>query len=197
MWLVFLFFILIGIIFSELKITLLEVSKNFKVKVSLNFFKIIPVFIIFLRKEGIYFCGKNISYKKFIKNEKVDELKKNIKEIILDRVRLKNKVNEQIEILKLVSLKINKINFTLKIGLKDIFLTNEVIVLFSTIIPIYLRNINNKKIKYRILPDFNKFKFEFKGKISVSIRFLVFLKLYLSRNKCIEEKKIARIGNLN
>ncbi|MCI8310057.1 MAG: DUF2953 domain-containing protein [Clostridia bacterium] len=188
MWLVFVFFIfvIIGLLLSNInlvirKIIFDEKHHEFNIDINFLFFKIIRIFSIHFDMNGVYFLNKKISYKKIITSEKFKTLKLDVK---------KTEVNEFIQILKELKIKINKAKFSLKIGAEDIFLTSLLVVIISSFISILFRikfiEFNLKNINYHILPEFNKFKIQFDGNITISLSVFLIIKIIL---KNLYEKK--------
>ena len=170
MWLVFLLFIfLLGIVFSNIEINLcniylLEKNYNFKISISLKLFGIFKILFVDLDRFGIKFFNKKIFFNKSNLLKKIDK--------------------ETFKLLENLNIKLKKVNFVLKVGLIDIGLTNIAVVIFSTIFPIYINNrIERKKVKYKILPEYNKLYIDFKGKFIVSMKFFKFIKFYLKNIK--------------
>ena len=177
MWLVFLLVILllIGIFFSDVevnlqKINILEKNYNFKIIISLKLFGILKILFIKLDKLGIK-----------ILNKKIKINKKNIKKI--DK--------KSFDLLKDMNLKLTKVNFNIKVGLIDITLTNISIILLSSFIPFLLKGrIKRKKIKYQILPEYNKFYLYFNGNFAISIKLYKLIEFYFKNiNLKIEHNK--------
>ena len=168
MWLVFLFSILIlGIIYSSLEakiysINILEKDYNFKVIISFKLFGILKIFSFRLDKIGIHFFSKKIVYKK-VDKEKID-----------------------FELFKQINLKLKKSYFTLRVGIEDVFLTNIVLVLLSSLIPVYAKEeIKKNNLKYKILPEYNKICLRLDGKINLSVKVFNLIKLYF-KNKTLK-----------
>ena len=82
------------------------------------------------------------------------------------------------------NIKFEKIFFTLKIGLDDIFLTNTVIVVIASILPLFFHDkVRRKNIKYEILPEYDKVQVHLLGKIRMSIKTSLLLRNYLKNIK--------------
>ena len=170
MWLVFLLLILlsIGIILSsvELKLVNINVSEkkyNFKIIISIKIFSFFKILFFSIDRFGIKIFNKKISIKKF-KMKKINK--------------------EAFELLKSLNVKLKKVNFNMEVGLVDIFLTNFFIILFSTIFPNLIKGrIKSKNVKYRVLPKYNKFYINFKGKFVISIKLLKLIKFYFKNIK--------------
>lgn len=163
MWLVFLLFLsiilLLGIIYSKIELDLqhiriTEKSIEYKLKASFKLFGLFTVIVVHFDEEGIKILKRKIDYKKMkMKNETIKFYKKLIR--ILKKV------------------KFDKINFVLKIGLIDVFLTNDVIVIISSAFPMVIKNkVKRKKLNYKILPEYNKLNFYLSGTIKFSIKSL-------------------------
>lgn len=159
-------FIILGIIFSEIKIDIkkieLNISKaNFDIKIGIYLFGFLKVFGIRCDKNGIKFLGKNFSYKKLFKLS--------FKEIIL-----KNLKKKDIKIAEELKFKINLAKFTIRVGVKDMFVTVFLVTLISSLIAIFIKDkiqkANINKINYKILPEFNKLEFYYEGNINISIK---------------------------
>lgn len=169
MWLVFLLLILlIGLIFASLEINLnkIDISKdnyNFKIVISLKLFGFFKILFFKLDRFGLKIFNKKIN---------------------VSRYNLKKIDKKSFNLLKDLDIKLKKVNFSLKIGLVDITLTNFSVILFSSFIPYFVRNrIKNKKIKYQVLPEYNKFYLYFKGNFAVSIKILTLIKFYFKNIK--------------
>lgn len=170
MWLVFLFFIiLLGITYSSIEVNLYNVSWvekrfDFKVKLYIKIFGIFKILVFNTTRDGFV----------FFKNIKKFSSKKDLKKIY----------NDYLDILKKFNVKIDKINFDLKIGLLDVALTNLALVILSSIIPFVVKDrVKRENLKYKIVPDYNKFCFNLNGKISFSMKTLRFVKLYFKNIK--------------
>jgi branched-subunit amino acid transport protein AzlD len=171
MWLVFLFFILFlfGIIFLKIKIIIFKVyidkkTIDYKILIKIYLWRVIPFLILNLNKNSVSFFGIKIRNNQIINNKIIKKLKKKI-------FSQKLNIKDQIRILKKANLKIEESNFILKIGAPDILFTNILVVLISSVIPIALKYKNEdiQKIRYKILPEFNKLKIDFSGKITICL----------------------------
>ena len=169
MWLVFLIFLLfIGFIFSSIEISLNEIvvteeKQDFKIIIYFKLFSILKIFFLKLDRYGIKIFNKNIP---------------------ITREKLKSIDKGSFDLLRYLDIKLESVNFVLKVGVIDINLTNIAIVVVSTLFPILIRNrIKNKNLKYEILPEYDKLKFHFNGKISVSVKLLTFIKLHFKNIK--------------
>ncbi|MBR2290023.1 MAG: hypothetical protein IJ867_05410 [Clostridia bacterium] len=173
MWLVFLLLIVIlGILFSKIEANLYSVqitekNADFKAVVSLKFFGILKIFNVYLNKTGLRFLNKKIAYQEIMSKREIKKVNK-----------------EALEMLKDFQMKLDKIDFTVKIGLMDMTLTNIAIVVLSGVLPVILQNrVKEKNRKYEILPDYQNLCLELKGRITISIKFLVLLKIYFKNRK--------------
>ncbi len=169
MWLVFLISLLfIGFIFSSIEISLNEIvvteeKQDFKIIIYFKLFSILKIFFLKLDRYGIKIFNKNIP---------------------ITREKLKSIDKGSFDLLRDLDIKLESVNFVLKVGVIDINLTNIAIVVVSTLFPILIRNrIKNKNLKYEILPEYDKLKFHFNGKISVSVKLLTFIKLHFKNIK--------------
>ena len=179
MWLVFLFVILIlGIILSKLEIKLSKIylnEKNFDFEffVSLKLFYILKILSIRLDKNRIILLGKRLNISK-------DEIKKIDKKIF--------------NLIKSFNIKIRKADFTCKIGVIDIGITNFFVILLSTLFPIFVKNrVKRQNFKFKVLPEYNKFLLNFNGKFIISVNILTLIKLHFKNIK----SKIAHNKNKN
>lgn len=169
MWLVFLLLILlIGLFFANVEVDLqsinvTEKNYNFKIIISLKLFGILKILFVKLDRFGIK-----------IFNKKIDINKKNIKKID----------EKNFKLLKDMDIKLEKVNFIAKAGLLDISLTNILVVLISSFIPFLLNGrIKRKKLKYQVLPEYNKICLYFKGNFAISIKFYKLIKFYFKNIK--------------
>ena len=171
MWLVFLISLLfIGFIFSSIEISLNEIvvteeKQYFKIIIYFKLFSILKIFFLKLDRYGIKIFNKNIP---------------------ITREKLKSIDKGSFDLLRDLDIKLESVNFVLKVGVIDINLTNIAIVVASTLFPILIRNRiknKNKNLKYEILPEYDKLKFHFNGKISVSVKLLTFIKLHFKNIK--------------
>ena len=185
MWLVFLFVLLfIGIIFSKLEINLSKIyfyekDYNFNITLTLKLFFIIKAISIKLDKNKILLLGKRLNINKY----KIRKIDKKIFDLIKD-----------------FKIKIKKIDFTCKIGVIDIGLTNFIVILFSTLFPIFVKDrVKRKNFKFEVLPEYNKLLLDFQGKFIISIKISRLIKLHFkniksrfehNKNKKYEVKEI-------
>ena len=169
MWLVFLFFVLIllGIIFSNINITLRKIDISlkefdFNIEVSFLLFKFLKIINIKLNKNWFIIFGKKI---------RIDKLKK-------DKLSLK-------EVLKMITeleAKLCEVNFNLKVGGGSMTLTILLVVIISTLTTIVLEKNKLKKSNYQILPEFNKFEFLFNGELKFRIKTSKILKMWYKKS---------------
>ncbi len=169
MWLVLLFLLILflGIIFSKISINIKNIrisdkKVDFQIKIKLYLFYFIKIISIKCNNLGIIIFGKTIPYKKFIKDVKFENIiKKDFRDLTLKKI-------------KTMDLKIDNVNFTLKIGVKDVFITSFLVVFLSTYISTLLmketKRINYRKIHYNILPEFNKYELVLEGNTTVSMK---------------------------
>lgn len=169
MWLVFLLLILlISLIFSSIEINLckidvIEKNYNYRIIITLKLFGIFKILFIKLDKNRVMFLGKKLDVNKY-KIRKIDK--------------------ELFDLLKSFKIELKKIDFTCKVGLIDIGLTNLLVILFSSIFPIIVKNrIKKEKFKFKVFPEYNKFCFKFDGKIIISLKTLTIIKLYFKNIK--------------
>ena len=171
MWLVFFVVcVFMGILLSSIELELVNIDVtekkcDFKWNILLKIFYFLKIKIFVLDKYGIKFFNKTFLYKNLILNKSTFKLN-----------------NEIIDLIKKLNIKINKSEFEIYVGLIDITPTNIAVVMFSSIMPCLLKK-NNKKIKYKILPEYNRLHFKFNGKISISISILNLLKFYFKNIK--------------
>jgi hypothetical protein len=193
MWLVFCFigFIILGIIFSKIEITLKNIVLNqtkqdFLIELKILFFGFIKICTVNFKNNEFIIYGKRISYKQILSSKEFKRLKLDFK---------KTNFNEVINNFKKLKPKISIVKFLLKIGFGEMFLTQIFIVIISTILPLLTRlkifEINFKKIDYRILPEFNKLGLEFSGKLNIEFKTFEIIKLLV--NKKIENKKYSLV----
>lgn len=156
MWLVFVFLLLIitGFIFSSVDMLITKIKASIKgfdcdVKISLYWFGILKVLSIKLDKYGINIFGKKIKY---------NNLKKDMKVLYFEDI---------VKIIKEFKFKMSNVDFTLKIGAENVFLTSILVVIASTVIARKFQKTkcNKRKIKYRVFPDFNRILIFFEGKL--------------------------------
>ena len=156
------------VIFSSIEISLNEIvvteeKQDFKIIIYFKLFSILKIFFLKLDRYGIKIFNKNIP---------------------ITREKLKSIDKGSFDLLRDLDIKLESVNFVLKVGVIDINLTNIAIVVVSTLFPILIRNrIKNKNLKYEILPEYDKLKFHFNGKISVSVKLLTFIKLHFKNIK--------------
>ena len=148
---------------AKTDITLKKVLANknnieIRANVKIFLYGFIKVFSININKDGIEFFGNKILYKTFFKPEKMEKLRKKLKNL-----NFKNLDN----VTKKMNIKINSIKFILKIGTEDIFITNFLVVIISSIIANLIRKkisiVDIKNVNYRVLPEFNKNEIYFEG----------------------------------
>jgi hypothetical protein len=87
--------------------------------------------------------------------------------------------------LKKLKPKISKAKFSIKIGLKEIFLNFFSVVIISTLLPFLFKSkifeVDFKKVNYTILPEFNKLEFLFDGNFKISIKSFEIIKLLIKK----------------
>ena len=169
MWLVFLLLIfMIGIIFSTLEINLSEIffqekKFNFKIIISFKLFGFFKVLFLRLDKNRAKILGEKFNISKY-KIKKIDK--------------------KVFKLLKDFDIKFKKVDFICKIGILDIGLTNIVIVLFSSVFPIIIKDrVARKDFNFKVFPEYNKLCFKAKGKFIISLKILTLLKLYFKNKK--------------
>lgn len=200
MWLVFLFLILIllGIVFFRIEIVLKKIvlnknTQDFKLNINFMFFGFIKVFCVHLDKEGIKFFNKKILYENLMSKEKFEHLKLDI-----EKVGFK----ETLQIIKELKLKINTAKFSLRLGLGEIFLTNILVVIVSSLISVLYGikgiEVKLKNINYKVLPDFNKVSLLFEGRFCLSFKgfevIKLFFKNYYGKKKHLDKVIQKSIG---
>lgn len=167
---------ILGIIFSKIKISIEKIELNmskitFRVKVGFYLFGLIKIFTIECNEIGIKIFGKNIPYKKF--------LKVNIDKYILEHLKKKDVIE-----LEEMNVKIDSANFTLKLGTEDLFVTVFLVTLIASIIPQFVRKqLNHKKIHYKILPEFNKNEIYYEGQVAISLKTICIISTLKENNK--------------
>ena len=169
MWLVFLLLILIiGIIFLTIEINLSEIiltekSFNFRIIISLKLFGFLKILFFNLDKNRIQILGKKFNISKY----KIKKIDKKVFKLLRD-----------------FDIKLKKVVFECKIGILDVGLTNIGVILFSSIFPIIIKNrVSKKDFNFKVLPEYNKLCFRFRGKFIISLKILTLLKLYFKNIK--------------
>lgn len=172
MWLVFLLlFIVLGIVCSSIELNLYKIELtdkkfDFKLIVEFKLFGLFKILQMKLDRDGVKFLNKIITYKEIKLKAEKDNI--NISKIDF----------------KVLDINLKKVYFKLKVGLLDIALTNIVIVIFSTIFPLFIKSkVKRKDLRYEIFPEYNKFCLFLNGKISVSIKPKSLIKLYFKNIK--------------
>lgn len=162
------FFILIGTIFSKIKICIEKIEVNinnidFKIKIGIFLFGFLKIFSIKCNKKGIKILGKFYSYKKLFKHDLNEIIRKLLKNIKIKKT-------------KKISFKIDFSKFTLRVGTEDMFITVFIVTVLSSIISEFLKRkiqkINKNNINYKVIPEFNKLMFFYEGKTDISIKTL-------------------------
>jgi len=177
MWLVFLLIIVtIGILLAKIEIVLYSVDitekcMDFNLILYLKLFYFFKILKVRFNRHGLKIINKKIEYKE-----------------LMSKRDFKRFNRQSFEIFKRFNINFNKVNFRLKIGLVDMALTNIVIVVFSSVFPNLVKNkVKRKNLNYKIFPDYKNFCVKLDGRISVSIKLLSLIKLYLKNIKLENE----------
>jgi len=157
MWLVFLLgFFLVGLFYSRIELNIKSVLISLKeihmeIPIWFQWWGIVPVFKLYLNPSGIRIGNHRISYARLISKRKME---------VFNEQLLENWKN----------IKFHRFVFTLKIGLKDVFLTNMAIVTIATILPFLIHDkVKRENVKYEILPKYDKVQLELEGEIKISL----------------------------
>ena len=164
MWLVFLsLFFFVGIFYSkiELNVKYIFISPkdiHMEIPVWFKWWGILPIFKLYLNQTGIRIGNYKISYGKLISKRKMTVFNRNLLE-------------------NWKHIKFDKLVFTLKIGLEDIFLTNISVVAIATILPFLICDkVKRKNVKYEILPEYDKVQLQLLGEIKILLSISQLLK---------------------
>lgn len=183
MWLVFIFIIILGIITIRIRVNIIKIvvngnEINFKVKVDIMIFGLIKICSIYFFKDYFKIFHKKLFYMDFIDKSRLKRLKEDARNIKISKI--KNWIS-------LIELKMIKVKFNLKIGFEDIFISNFLVVILSIFIAISLSNNvnkkNQKKVKYQILPEFNKNEFNYNGNIIFVFKLKNVILIYYKNRK--------------
>lgn len=159
-------FIFVGLFSSKMKIRIEKIelninNVNFKFRIGIFLFSFLRILELKCDKNGVKIFGRNFSYKRIFNID----LKELVVKILKNRDKNKqNKLNFKIDLAK----------FTLKVGTEDMFITVFLVTLLSGLFTEFLKNkmkkINNRKIAYKVLPEFNRTEFFYEGKMDISIK---------------------------
>lgn len=93
---------------------------------------------------------------------------------------------------------VERVNFDIRLGLDDVFVTSMIIPIVSTIIPIFLQIYLPKATKrFSIKPIYNKLFFDFKGAAYVSIKLKDLIYVALKIMKTQKENKQMKVSLAN
>ena len=185
--------LLIGIFFclvlafftSKLKVNIVYLQKEkstfhvkFKIKVGFYLFGFVKLFGITLQENGIYFLGFTLPY---------HDLK-----IEQESIKLLNNFSV-VDILKSLNIKLDKLNFQLKIGSEDMILTVFSVFAISTFLSIVSahnrKHINLKKFYYKITPIYNTNLLDFSISLKICIKIFPLLQTLFSIKQNIKQTK--------
>lgn len=181
-------FLRIGLFFSKTKLTINNINlceTNFKIdaQISLYIFYKFKILTIKCNEKGLKIGRMFISYDKIARKVNPEEfVKKTFKPISFNKIK---KLNILLE----------KMYIECKIGTEDMFITVGIVTLISVLLSIFLGNelskkenkkdlnditpkilrISNRKdkidrYKYRVMPEFGKNIFIFRGDLSISFK---------------------------
>ena len=188
----FFLFLIIGVLFSNFKINLINLevdTKNKKkIRYKLNFeiylFYFIKLVIFSCNENNINFFTRKLKYKK-----------------IVERLKIDNILNKQIENyfdFKDITINLEKINFDCKVGVGNSIITGYIVTALSIFVSFFINKsamkIDSKSHKFKILPiylDDLILQLKLEGIISIKMIHI----LYVIRKQKIRRKKNERTSN--
>ena len=188
----FFLFLIIGLLFSNFKINLINLEINTKNKKKIKYKLNFEIYLFYFMKIVIFSCNEN--------NIKFFTRKLQYKKII-QRLKINNKLNKQIKNyfeFKDIIVNLEKINFDCKVGIGNSIITGYIVTLLSIAISFFINKaaikINSKLHKFKILPiylDDLILQLNLEGIISIKMIHI----LYVIIKQKIRRKKNERTSN--
>lgn len=194
---IFLCFIIINLILFLVFIlsTIIIKIENLKIgdKIKNNKYK------IFIQ---LYFLNKLKIFSIKIDNDKIKKLysNKQIQKVDFNKIKENIHINkETLSIIKTIKLQINQLELKIELGTGEAIFTSYLVVIIASVIgiilPSFVKNIENKQVKYIVQPIYNKSQFNIYLDSIIELKIVHIIYVIYLLTKKGKEKKDERTSN--
>lgn len=150
----------------------------------------------------LYFLNKLRIFSIKIDDDKIKKLysNKQIQKVNFDKIKENIHINkETLSIIKTIKLQINQLELKIELGTGEAIFTSYLVVIIASVIgiilPSFVKNIENKQVKYIVQPIYNKSQFNIYLDSIIELKIVHIIYVIYLLTKKGKEKKDERTSN--